>query len=280
MYQNGEWPESILITTKRGYDADGEWKHQFTVGSLAKWNALRARAHARTGRWLELSSGYSVYRPLEAQVRYRKIYGTGAAVPRSSSHGGRWEGKDTLAFDVGNWAWVYAHFSNPRAAFYEDCRAVGLAPGLIHPSRGNGYPDEPWHVIDFEPFKIPSNSGGNTAKPRLEDDEMLFLNIDGKYLVSVGVGVLKHWGPAESQATREHVKNISRADDAWQPVTFEQFAATLDAYGCDKNIWDVRTFGKTNDFCVLNPLDGSVKQGNTWTAASAMRAELKASRAS
>lgn len=161
-----------------------------------------------------------------------------------------------------------------RDAWYADCRTAGFAPGLIHPSRGNGYPDKPWHIIDLEPFKAPP---APAPKPRQEEEEedMLFLNIDGKYLVSVGVGVLKHWGPAESQSVREHVKNISRTDDAWQPVTFEQFAATLAAYGCDRDIWDVRQFGKVKDFCVLNPLDGSVKQGNTWTAVNAMRAEQR-----
>lgn len=272
-YPNGEWPESALITLARGVDGDGEWKHQLTPGTLAKWNKLRALAHKRTGRWLALSTGYSGYRPLEAQRRYWRIYGYGAAYPRTSSHGGVWEGRDTLALDVGNWAWVYDRFANPRAEFYADVRAAGMEPGLIHPSRGNNYPDEPWHIIDFEPFRVPVTPDPPTPKLYPEEDEMLFLKIDKKYLVSVGVGVLKHWGPADSQQVREHVKNISRQDDAWQDVDFPQFTATLATYGCDPHIWDIRKFNGKDDFCVLNPLDGSVKQGNTWTAVNAMRAE-------
>lgn len=108
-----------------------------------------------------------------------------------------------------------------------------------------------------------------------EDDEMLFLRIANKYMVSVSTGVLTHWGPETTQPVRETAKNVGRINDDWQEVSFEVFAALLKAYGCDKNIWDVRTFGKETDFCVVNPLDGSVKQGNTWSATNALRAEIK-----
>lgn len=153
-HKNGYLPAHLFITLASGTDSDGYWEHQLTPTTYRKFMMLRARALARTGRMLELSSGWSGYRPIEPQRAYWARYGYGAAYPGTSSHGGVWEGQDTLAMDIGNWAWVYANFNNPREEFYKDARAAGLEPGLIHPSRGNNYPDEPWHVIDLDPWAV------------------------------------------------------------------------------------------------------------------------------
>jgi hypothetical protein len=124
---------------------------------------LVARAKARTGRTLEPGDGWSTYRPYAAQVIARRIHGIYAATPGTSSHGGFWEGRETLAIDYSNWSWVYG---GDRAAFYDDCRAVGLTPGMIEPRRG--YPEEPWHVIDMNPRSgAPASSN---ATPFEEDD--------------------------------------------------------------------------------------------------------------
>jgi hypothetical protein len=168
-WRNGYIPESELIVFQRGWNAtDGNWFHGFTPGTYAKHLALLARAKSRTGRDLYLSSGWSAYRPMHAQEIARRIWGNGAAWPGTSSHGGFWEGRETLAGDYGNWAWVYANHGG-RAAFYEDCRAVGLTPGMIEPSRG--YPDEPWHVIDLDPRSMPAPAGG-PAIPFPQEDPM------------------------------------------------------------------------------------------------------------
>ncbi|WP_144795687.1 hypothetical protein [Microbacterium paludicola] len=186
-YSNGSIPDYLLTTFKTGWNStDGNWKHQLSPSTLRKHLALVARARKRTGKTLEISEGWGAYRPLNIQHLARRLYGNGAAWPGTSSHGGFWENKQTLAIDYGNWGWVY---NWDRAAFYEDVRAVGLAPGLIHPSRGNDYPDEPWHVVDLDPWApVPSGSASSApAKPDKseEDDEMannvMYKTADSKY---------------------------------------------------------------------------------------------------
>lgn len=146
-WRNGYIPEGDLIIFNRGWNSiDGHWYWGLTPDTYARHLALVARAKERTGRTLEPGDGWSTVRPYDAQVIARRRYGIGAAYPGTSSHGGFWEGQETLAIDYSNWSWVYG---GDRAAFYADCRAVGLAPGMIEPRRG--YPDEPWHVIDLNP---------------------------------------------------------------------------------------------------------------------------------
>ncbi len=150
IYRNGYVPEGLLIKFRTGYNAtDGNWFHGFPPATYAKHRALIDRAYKRTGRTLALSDGWAAYRPMFAQEIARRVHGVGAAVPGTSSHGGFWEGRDTMAGDYGNWAWVYQNHGG-RAAFAEDCRAVGLWPDMITP--GRGYPDEPWHVVDPDPW--------------------------------------------------------------------------------------------------------------------------------
>ncbi|WP_295821536.1 hypothetical protein [uncultured Microbacterium sp.] len=148
VWKNGQIPEADLVVFRRGRDRDGDWFWALTPATLARHNALVARALARTGRTLTPGEGFSTYRPIPAQRIAKARYGIGAADVGTSSHGGYWEKRETLAIDYDNWAWVYEGHGG-RAAFYDDCRAVGLEPGMIEPSRG--YPDEPWHVIDLNP---------------------------------------------------------------------------------------------------------------------------------
>lgn len=158
-YSNGYIPEELLITFNSGWNStDGWWKHQLSPSSYVKHQALVGLAFRNRGRTLEITEGWGAYRPYAIQVLARKLYGNGAAVPGTSSHGGFWEGKQTLAMDYGNWGWVYDW---DREAFYADVRACGLTPGLIHPSRGNNYPDEPWHVVDLAPWQpVASGAAG------------------------------------------------------------------------------------------------------------------------
>lgn len=156
-WKNGEIDERELVIFKRGKNrVDGDWFHGLTPGTYARHLELVRIAKNRTGRALEISEGFGAYRPVAAQIRARELYGNGAAVPRTSSHGGFWEGRETMAVDYGNWSWVYEKHGG-RQAFYSDCRKAGLTPGMIEPSRG--YPDEPWHVIDLNPRSMPSFAG-------------------------------------------------------------------------------------------------------------------------
>jgi len=155
-YSNGRIPLDLLVVFARGWNkTDGNWFHALSPATYAKHLALVERAKRRTGRKLVISGGWSAYRPYEAQVLARQIHGNWAAVPGTSSHGGFWEGRQTLAMDYGNWKYVYGNGDgedtyDKRAAFFADCRAVGLEPDLISPRRG--YPDEPWHVVDLDPW--------------------------------------------------------------------------------------------------------------------------------
>lgn len=166
-WRNGYIPESDLVIFKRGYNGtDGNWFWGLTPGTYARHLALVDLAYKRTGRILTPSDGWGTYRPYDAQVIARRVFGNGAAVPGTSSHGGFWEGRETLAIDYSNWSFVYG---GNRAAFYADCWAVGLTPGMIEPRRG--YPDEPWHVIDMNPRSgAPAPAG--TGTPLEEGDIM------------------------------------------------------------------------------------------------------------
>lgn len=158
-YANGYIPDSLLITFNVGYSAgEGQWKHQLSPATYAKHLALLALARKNTGRTLAISAGWGAYRPYAAQVYARKVHGNGAASPGTSSHGGFWERQQTLAIDYGNWSYVY---NGSRDAFYRDARAVGFEPGLISPQRG--YPDEPWHVVDKNPWAAAAAAGTPTG---------------------------------------------------------------------------------------------------------------------
>lgn len=181
-YSNGYIPDSLLVTFNTGWNStDGNWKHQLSAGTYRKHLNLVALAKRRTGRTLEITEGWGAYRPRHIQELARKIYGNGAAWPGTSSHGGFWEGKQTLAIDYGNWGWVYDW---NREAFYADARAAGLAPGLIHPSRGNDYPDEPWHVVDLEPWA--AVSGGNGDDDMSVEDIYNARDNDGRNTLDLG----------------------------------------------------------------------------------------------
>ena len=167
-YSNGYIPDSALITFNVGYSAgEGQWKHQLSPATYAKHLALIALARKNTGRTLQISAGWGAYRPYPAQVYARSVHGNGAAWPGTSSHGGFWEGQQTLAIDYGNWSYVY---NGSREAFYRDVRAVGLEPGLISPHRG--YPDEPWHVVDKSPWAAGAVPAGGSTAPNIEEDDM------------------------------------------------------------------------------------------------------------
>lgn len=135
---------------------DGDWVWALSPSTYVKHRRLIARAKARTGRELRQNEGPSCYRSYAAQVKTRAYYESIgqpnlAAKAGTSSHGGKWEGIYTLAVDYGNWWAVYNYFgSNARTEWFADVRAVGLVPGMISPTRG--YPDEPWHVIDLDPW--------------------------------------------------------------------------------------------------------------------------------
>lgn len=217
-WRNGYIPDSELTRFgDHGYNAtDKDWYWSLTPGTLARVLALIALAYVHTGRRLSPGSGWTTYRPYWAQVIARNVWGIGAAWPGTSSHGGFWEGRETLAIDFSNWSYVY---NGDRAAFYADCWAVGLTPGMIEPRRG--YPDEPWHVIDMNPR---ASAPAPAAVTPSEEDELMGAAQDlQKSIDTWGTrlqaeihdrrGVVIVWTPAEGQSTPTPDDDVPRT--AW-----------------------------------------------------------------
>lgn len=163
-YRNGEVPSSRLISFHSGWNStDGAWTHSLPPATYRKHLALVALAKRNTGRDLEIGVGWCAYRPIAAQRMLKKRFGIMAATPGTSSHGGFWEGAEVMAIDYSNWSHVY---NGDRAKWFRDVRAVGFAPDQISPRRG--YPDEPWHVIDRDPWASVPSGGANES----EEDDM------------------------------------------------------------------------------------------------------------
>lgn len=208
-YTNGNVPIDLLVIFNRGYnDRDGHWYHGFPPATYARHLALIRRAKLRTGRDLALNYGWTAYRPYWAQVMLKGYYTSigqpqMAATAGTSSHGGVWEGRQTMAGDYSNWYAVYNGFGG-RDAFYADCRAVGLSPGLISAARG--YPEEPWHVIDLQPWSaVPAFDGVAlpfdprpipatpiVVPPIQEPDMTLYIRNSARGDYAVQPGVVKH----------------------------------------------------------------------------------------
>ncbi|WP_336632850.1 MULTISPECIES: hypothetical protein [unclassified Microbacterium] len=101
-----------------------------------------------------------------------------------------------------------------------------------------------------------------------EDDIMLMLTVKtpaGPHLCSLSTGVFRHFIPTDPF---DKIMRLSRIQDDWQDVELSELPALLRTYGCDLAIWDVRG----DEFVVLDPLDGSVRSGNMWSAVNAARA--------
>lgn len=195
-YTNGYIPENLLVIFNRGWSKiDGDWYWGLSPATYARHLALVARARKRNPNiTLTPTGGFSCYRPYWAQVIAQKVWGNGAATPGTSSHGGYWERRQTLAIDYHNWGQVYGW---DQAAWFADVRAVGLTPGMIMRSRG--YPDEPWHVIDVDPWgPVPAFSGVFTPfvgapQPILEEPEMtLYIRNTARGDYAVTPGKVKH----------------------------------------------------------------------------------------
>lgn len=118
----------------------------------------------------------------------------------------------------------------------------------------------------------PLTPGNNVTPPVTEeDDDMLMLDIKvGARLhkAALGVGTFRHFIPNDPY---EHIKNLARVDDKWQPIDVTQLPAALRTWACDLHIWDIRG----GEFVVLDPLDNSVKSGNVWSAVNAARSSIK-----
>lgn len=146
-YANGRVPLSLLVHL-------GGNLYMFP-GMYQRWLNLVALVKQRHGVTLRITRGtkgwddWNGYRSYEAQVVYRRELGGMAARAGYSSHGGSYQGRESGAIDVANWAAI------GRDAFFKACRDVGLTPGTD--SREN------WHVVDYSPWAGPSGGGGGSV---------------------------------------------------------------------------------------------------------------------
>lgn len=117
-----------------------------------------------------------------------------------------------------------------------------------------------------------------------EDNTMLMLILKGgsqDHLVALGEGIFRHFLPTDPY---QAIMQVSRSADDWQEIGLSALPALLRTYGCDLNIWDFRDAGDLSKpvrgtdpnavLVVLDPLDGSVKPGNMWSASGTIRSRV------
>lgn len=260
MYANGRIPLAIL----QRFDDDSD--HYLPAGTAARWLWLVRTAKEKYGATLRVTPGPNAYRWYEAQIdALNEACASGncndAATPGLSSHGGVYDGRECMAIDVYNWGDLADDDSQAWGRFVALCRLAGFTTLLFDWER--------WHIVDFnDPWTVPDWVQPTPTTPS-EEDDMLMLNIitpTGTHKAALSDGVFRHFVPTDPY---EWIKNVERSDDAWVDVRIEHLPALLRTHGCDLNIWDIRA----GQFYVVNPLDGSVKPGNAWTAVNARHAE-------
>lgn len=109
---------------------------------------------------------------------------------------------------------------------------------------------EPWHVEFVASLVTPPNRAPE------EDDVAYPYRVNDKHLYLLAPGSIKHFTDA---ATAEFVKNVTAANDAWVPVTGEQFLTQLDSFGIPRTAVDVSTGA------VMNPETGRHEAGAFWS---------------
>lgn len=248
-YPNGGIPPSQLV------HLGGQ--HWLTRATAARWAALVADVRKNEGITLRITPGKNAYRDYAGQVFARnnacKVGRCNdAAVPRTSSHGGEYRGRDSMAIDVDNWAIL------GRAKFYAYCRKHGFEPGF--------FDWEPWHIIDWNPWTMPAPSGGEKPKPATktpeeedEEDEMamkgatirlnggknrfiLFNEVSGFYVEHSGVdgaynnSIAQKWGTGSwPTITEAHGVVLKRGLDAIRRTVLSG-SVSADLSGEVKNI--------------------------------------------
>lgn len=262
-YPNGQVPFSVLVHLGANF-----W---LPPGTAARWRWFVREGQRRFGVTFRITpdrdslGGWNAYRPLSAQILYRKHYGNMAAVAGFSSHGGFYRGQEVFAIDVDNWSAVR------WADFVQLCREAGFRTDFV-------VPQERWHIGDFNnPWVIPAFAADPTPTPTpnrpLEDDEMLMLNLTGignaTHKVALGNGIFRHFIGTDPY---EKIKNVSRIQDDWQDITYAELPAFLRTYGCDLQIWDWRP--NEGGFVVLDPLTNKAIPGGMWSAQNAARAAI------
>jgi hypothetical protein len=138
----------------------------------------------------------------------------------------------------------------------------------------------PWQDVPDPNVQLAGSTPRIISEPSLEEEDMLALRIaygDRTHHVALGIGTFRHIAGTDP----DKIKNVLRVQDDWQDIGLSELGQFLRTFGCDERIWDLRdTAGNPTSagdarFCVLDPLTGSVSEGNVWTAVNALRAQVK-----
>jgi hypothetical protein len=178
-YENGLIPKGVLTTIASGYDAYGYWEHQGSAHIIYIWRATQAYALKKWGIKPLIRSGWNIYRPFAVQKAARdRACAAGncnaAAYEGYSSHGGTWYSRQ---YTNSQWADALAIDVNPNglswAQVWEAARANGFLCGAITPAIAGI--DEPWHIIDLNPWGAIPGGGGDEPFPEKETQETMFI---------------------------------------------------------------------------------------------------------
>lgn len=160
-----------MVSLGAGRDDIGLWQHLAPPGTAARWGELFKLAYQKYGVSLRITPGWNVYRPLNIQRIYRARLGIYAAVPGTSSHGGVYQGRESMAIDVANWRDLGETQTQAWSRFVALCRLVGFTTNFVTPT-------ELWHIGDFDPWTVPQFAAVvikpfPTPEPKEEDTPML-----------------------------------------------------------------------------------------------------------
>lgn len=161
-FANGQIPSNLLVTV-------GPY-HWMPAATAHRWAGLVADIQAHEGVTMRITPGKNAYRDYTGQVFARNnACAAGrcndAAVPGTSSHGGEYRGRDSLAIDVTNWAVL------GKDKWYAYCRKHGFEPGF--------FDWEPWHIIDWSPWAMSAGGGSSPfidyALLRRQKEETMYI---------------------------------------------------------------------------------------------------------
>lgn len=158
-YPNGRYPLSMMV------HLGGQ--HYAPPGTAARIAFAQRLMREKYGVVLVVTPGWNVYRPLNIQVDYERIYGwPRAAKAGTSNHGLFVNGREVAAVDWFNWAAVQ------WGRFVAVMRLAGLSAGTVA--------SEGWHVVDLnDPWSVPGFANtvvvvnpATTAPTVSREDEM------------------------------------------------------------------------------------------------------------
>lgn len=251
-YPNGEVPFNKLVHIGANF-----W---LPPGTAARWAWFVREGIRRFGVTFRITpdrdglGGWNAYRPLSAQILYRKKYGNMAAAPGYSSHGGWYRNQEVFAVDVDNWMVV------PWASFAALANEAGFRVNFVSP-------EERWHIGDFNnPWVIPAFAAPPAIRVQ-EDDEMYSVHVNGK-IYGLSKQFITHYGTIEqANITRQ----VTSGTDELHKLNTEQFTNLLDGLGIPRNVLDKYGY-------VYNPesdLAYKFENNGTWSREREILAALK-----